>query len=352
MTNLKTLLLFITTCLLTSSCSNEPYDLFTIGKIDAKSALFDSLKDISSEEGENKEPICLTFVYPFNVYLYNDQSEIVDSRIIGNNLEFIEALEATDQEGAIGLSYPIISILENGGTFSIQNNDELKEAIKACIESEIIRYCNSLLEEKNCLWKIISLTDNKRYDQSLLDFYDDGTGIFYDKGNAYRTSWISLFIDKELHINIRLEGNSETSNDWNFDWKATIIDENTVEISTGDKKHIIKKECGIANSCDYVEFRECELKDSDQLAEFVFENYTDCIISLQENVTDPTFLSLSFFESHENAVQETEALNTSSYQNSSNPQLVFVKTKNTNTNESNIIRIVLFVEACSTDVEP
>ncbi len=342
----KTLLLF-TFLSLSISCENEPYDLLNIGKIDVDSELFDSLKKISLSDDENKDPVCVTFVYPFNVYLYDDNSEIIGRKIIGNNLQFIEALGSAEQEeGAIGLSYPITSILEDGSTFSIQNNEELKSAIEACIESEIITYCNGLLEEKNCVWKIASRTDNQRYDTSLFDFYNDGTGVFYHKGNAYRTSWVSLFIEGELHINIHLEGNSKTAQDWNFDWKAIILDENTIEIYSQDQKYMIKKECNVENSCDYVEFKECAQEGSENITEFVLDNYKSCITSFHENDINPDLLSLSFYETSQDAKEKINKLDSSSYQNNTNPQLVFVSIENTNTNESYITRIVLFVEAC------
>ncbi len=334
------------------SCTNEPFDLFpdNIQKIDTESALFNSLKSISQNENDDVEPICVTFIYPFNIYLFNDNSEIEDSQIVNNNLEFVELLgNVENNTGGIGLSYPITTILADGSTFSIQDNAELKETIEKCIESEIINYCNRVLEEKNCVWKITSLTENSRYDSSLLDFYEDGTGIFYDNGNAYRTSWISLILEEELHVNIHLEGDSEVSEDWNFDWKAVIIDEDTIELSNGDKKYRVKKECDVDNSCDYVEFRECELPDSEHTATFVFDNYKDCILSFRENTT--SVLSLSFYKTQEQAEQEINRLDSSSYLNTTNPQLIFVTIKNEDTSESKIIRIVLFAEACNSPEE-
>ncbi|WP_235016294.1 hypothetical protein [Aquimarina sp. AU474] len=330
------------------SCSNESYELFDIGKIDANSELFSSLRDFSESKSE-EDPVCLTFIYPFNVYVYDDQSEIIDSKIIRNNIEFIAALDATQEDGAIGLSYPISSVQENGTTLSINNNNELKTAIEVCIKSEIITYCNGLLEEVNCIWKITSSTENTRYNSSLMDFYDDGTGIFYDKGNAYRTSWVSLFIGEELHINIHIEGDSQVANDWNLNWKVITLNDDSIEIMHDDNKYTVNKRCGIPNACGYVEFRTCEKKNKEEKAVFILNNYIDCILSLQENITDSAPLSLSFFENLESAEQEINPLDASSYTNTTNPQLVFVKIKNTNSNEFNIIRIVLFVEACDSD---
>ncbi|MCK8522196.1 hypothetical protein M0D21_11485 [Aquimarina sp. D1M17] len=353
MKKIKCYSLTIIIALLIISCNNEPYDLLLIGKIDAQSELFNSLKNISEEKEEDKEIVCLTFVYPFNIYLYDEESEIVDSRIIGNNLEFIAALEDTDQEGAIGLSYPITSTLENGESVAIENNEELAAAIKACIESEIIANCNNILEEENCVWEVTSLTENAKYEDVIFDFYNDGTGILYTPGNAYRTSWISLFIDEELHVNIKLEGDSDIAEDWNFNWKATIIDDNTIEILNEDQKYRIQRKCNVENSCNYVEFRSCELSNQMEIGEFLLDEYQDCIISLQDNITNPEQLLLSFFETIADAEQDTNPIiSSTTYNNITNPQLIFVNIKDTTTDESKIIRIVLFVEACEANDEP
>lgn len=341
----KNSLIFFTTFFLIS-CENEPYDLFSnLQKINSDSSLFNSIKTISTND-DKTEPVCVIFIYPFNIYTFDDNSEVVDRKIVNNNVEFVNLLGQTEEiNGAIGLSYPISSKLEDGSTLIIGDNAELKETIEACIETEIIGNCNDILEEENCIWTINSLTENKEYNNSLLDFYQDGTGIFYHEGDAYRTSWVSLFIEEKLHINIHLEGESQTAQDWNFDWEATIIDDATIEITNQDKKHTIKKQCAVENSCDYVEFRKCALKGFDDKAEFMLDEYKECIVSLQENIN--TGAEVTFFNTYSDAEEEQNILGSSAYTNTTNPQLVFAKIKNSETNVSKIIRIVLFVEACN-----
>ncbi|MDH7445123.1 hypothetical protein [Aquimarina sp. 2201CG14-23] len=327
------------------SCENEPFEIL-IGKINVNSALFTDLKNLTETTPEDPEVVCLTFVYPFNVYLYNEDGEIADSRIVHNNIEFTELLGQMQNENAIGLSYPISGTTENGASISINDNLELKEAIEACIEDQIIRYCNNLLEEKNCVWKIESQNENDLYNDSLLDFYEDGTGVFYHNGNSYRTSWISLFIEEQLHINIHLEGDSSVSKDWNFDWEASIIDEDTILIQHNDQSFEIKKNCNLDNNCDYVEFRECEISDGENAADFVFNEYIDCIISFDEN-TDVTGATLTFYETIDDANQQINPLDTTSYRNITNPQIVFVHIEDTNNETSEIIRIVLLAVSCN-----
>jgi len=327
------------------SCENESFDTL-IEKIDTNSELFANLKSLSETTSQESETICLTFVYPFNIYLYNEKGDISDNRIVNNNLEFTELLGQMQDKNSISLSYPISGTNENGDSISINNNFQLKQAIEACLEDQIIIYCNTILEEKNCVWNIKSQNENDLYDPALLDFYEDGTGIFYHNGNSFRTSWISLFIEQQLHINIHLEGDSTIAEDWNFDWKATIIDENTVIINNNEQRYQIRKNCDFENNCDYLEFRACEIEDSENTAEFIFDEYLDCIVSFDEN-SDMTTTELSFYETIEDANMQLNVLDTNSYNNTTNPQIIFVRKQDINEETVEIIRIVLFVETCN-----
>ncbi|WP_299215441.1 hypothetical protein [uncultured Aquimarina sp.] len=327
-----------------ASCENESFDILN-EKIDVNSELFSNLKTLSETAPENAEVVCLTFIYPFNVYLYDENEAISDSQIINNNIEFTQLLGQIPEENSISLSYPISGTTADGNSISINSNFGLKEAIGACIDDQIILYCNNLLEEPNCVWEIESQTENDQYDNSLLDFYDDGTGVFYHNGNAYRVSWISLFIEEQLHVNIRVEGDSSVAEDWNFDWEAEIINENTIKITNQEDSFIIEKNCNIENNCDYVEFRECE-SDNEEETQFVFDNYIDCITSFREETEIPN-LELTFYSTMDDATQQINQLPTNGYNNVANPQIIFVLINNTITEVSQISRIVLLEETCS-----
>lgn len=332
--------LLIVVSVLLASCENESFDPL-IEKIDVSSELFNNLKTISESTSENSGTVCLTFIYPFNIYLYDNEGNITDSEIVQNNIQFVALLGKVDEDNAIGLSYPIEGT-SNGNSIEINSNFELKETIEACIENQIIQYCNDILEEPNCVWKIEPETDDNIYNDALLDFYDDGTAIFYHNGNSYRTSWVSLFIEEELHLNIRLEGTSQTALDWNFDWKASIINENTIKITNQETSYIIQKNCNFQNNCDYVEFTECE-EEIPFVANFIFENYSNCIASFTPT-TNNTDYQISYYETYTDAENETNALSTSGYENTKNPQLIYVRL----TTEAivEIVQIVILATPC------
>lgn len=327
------------------SCDNEPYDDIFIERIDTSSELFNDLKSLS--ETKTEDIVCLTFIYPFNVYLYNEEGNISGSVIINNNIEFTELLGQTQSDSFIGLSYPIEGYIDNQNSIVINDNLELKAAIEGCIEDQIINYYNNLLEQSNCVWRIESLNENNVYNESVFDFYNDGTGVFYHNGDAFRTSWISFFIEEQLHLNIHLEGDTVTSQDWNFDWEVSTIGGNNISIQNEDLTFNIIKECDVENDCDYVEFRECTSDDNEPTS-FVFNDYIECLKSFREGIDIPD-IEFNFYETIEEAELQVNPLSTSGYHNIFNPQVIFVRASSLIIDISEIKRIILFEENCLTN---
>ncbi|KAA1243120.1 hypothetical protein [Aquimarina sp. RZ0] len=89
----------------------------------------------------------------------------------------------------------------------------------------------------------------------------------------------------------------------------------------------------------------CSISDSENTAEFILNDYKDCIISFPEAPDSPV-KELTFYETIDEAELQINALDTSSYQNTTNPQIAFVLTKDSDTHISEITRIVLFAEPC------
>lgn len=323
------------------SCAVERINL-DIEKIETSSELYLMLEAyLQLPEAEEEDIVCLKFVYPFNIYFYNENDNITGQEIILDNEHFISFLDNSRNENSVGLSYPISTTITSGSEIYINNNEELKAAIEACIEKQIIGNCEALLKE--CFWKINTNTEDEAYQDSLFDFYNDGTGVFYNSGNAYRTSWIPLYIESELFINIHLEDDTEATQHWNFNWNAEIISDNEINIYNENNSYSINKVCDQSNECDYVEFIECETEESE--TNFIFDDYSECILSFKEE-SEIENLSISYFESVEDAEENINELETTEYTNIENPQIIFIRIKNTVTEEINLQRIVIAVDSC------
>lgn len=342
-------ILYLALCISTLySCAIEKIET-DIEKLETNSELYQLLDNYlqaleeteANNEDEDQEPVCLEFVYPFNIYLYDENDEIADQKIISDNEHFISYLDQSKNENAVGFSYPISTTTEDGSEVNINNNQELKEALEACIEAQIIGYCQEILEE--CYWKVTTNTEDETYQDSLFDFYEDGTGVFYYNGNAYRTSWVSLYIEEQLFVNIHLEDDTDATEHWNFNWNAEIISETEINIYHEDKNYTINKVCNEPNECKYVEFTACET--SENTANFIFEDYSDCILSFKEEA-EKEYLSITYFENQEDAESNTNELNTLEYTNKVNPQIIFIRIENSETNSIDFQRIIIFAKTC------
>ncbi len=322
-------LLFTFFILIISSCQNEPVDIVPISQedlISVNSTLYQNIKDISRSEPENVTA-CIEFIYKFTIIVYDSNLEIVDYQLISNDEEFIVFLESLDEGLSISLSYPIQATLANGDILVINNNDELAENLKTCIDDETLQYCNALL--KNCFWNVE--TENgvpNDYEGAFFELSENGYVWFHYNQDIYLGTWITLFIEDQLHLNIHLLDADEVGNDWNFDWKATVVGSNQINISNGENSYTLRQEC--FSPCKKLVFEECEIEQGSDTAEFYLETYIDCFIPFTE-IEDVSLYTITFYESYEDAFEGDNPLNATTYLNTINPQKIYVKFVNNDT---------------------
>lgn len=330
-------LCFITIWIL-SGCDNEPYEGPLTEFIPVDSELYKNIEQIANSQEDAEKLPCVVFIYPFNIYLYDENEEIAGGRIVEDNISFLQILENREEGTYVGLSYPIQSKSLTGEELVINNNEELEKALKRCIEKQIIRKCEELLED-DCIWTITSLYESERYNTSVIDFYESGDGVFYDQGTSYRMSWVPLFIENNLYINMKLEGDSQVATYWNRNWQA-FIEGDTIILFEAEERHRIEKKCKRINECDYVEFEECDM-------EFPLETYYTCIVSLQEDVSDPDEVLVFFYETITDQESGVNELPIESYRAKDDPQILFVTLENEEVGYSKKIQIVLTNRNCT-----
>jgi hypothetical protein len=238
--------------LLITSCINEPVGFGNTvnpeNVIKKKSELASLIQKVTTKSGNPLEKIvCIDFIYPFKVLIYDSNLEIIGEKVLIGDEQFSAFLEKLTATESISISYPISTTLEDGTTFSINNNEELKLAIDSCSKEDIIAYCNGLFGgckcETICVWKVpyIENGDNK-YASGVFETNGDGTLNFNFNDTNYKGTWTFLFLNSELHININLEGTSEVAKDWNIDRKIELQD-NQIIIINASKNTILNQYC-------------------------------------------------------------------------------------------------------------
>ena len=160
-------------------------DLFTATNtadlIAEDSELFELLERATSDDdaSELKPITCIRFIYSFTVVIYLENYELERSQIVNNDAEFSALLGEVGEGQFVGVSFPITSQLEDGSTFEVNNKDELKAAIDACVIQEqegIIGECEGLLQ--SCVWEVqlpAGATDYDTYENAVFDVAEDGT---------------------------------------------------------------------------------------------------------------------------------------------------------------------------------
>lgn len=212
--------------------------------------LFDLLERVTTEEDDPlKDIVCIDFVYPISLVIYNSNLESIGSVTIIGDDNFSAFLGFLPAENSISISYPISTTLEDGTEFTVNNNTELKLAIDSCSREDIIAYCNGLFSTSSptittpCVWKVqYDANGDNRYLSGYFDANVDGTIKFYYDNQEYLGSWVFLFVNNEFHININLEGTSQVALDWNIDRK--VINAGSEIIIEDPVKNIhLKKAC-------------------------------------------------------------------------------------------------------------
>lgn len=343
------------------SCNNEDLDdnlFFTLDLIAKDSELFNLMEDVTETDSEYT---CIQFIYPFSVAIYNDLNEQESLEQVASDEQFYLLLDGLEEGYSIGVSFPITSVLEDGSTFEVTNQEELQEAIEICREEwqeEVIAECNGYVQE--CVWEV-AIPDTIVYSTYIDAVYDgnnNGGIFFYHRGIAYNGTWIAYFIEDELHLNINLDDQQEVGMDWNFDWKIASYSSSVIELynDNGDQ-FILNRECEAGNYCTTLTFEECEFDDNPGFADFDLDSYADCIIviaapqpeidEITGELPPPIDWAVTYFETQEDAQLAVNPINTATpYANLTNEQELYARITNPENQEFVLTTLTLEAIFC------
>lgn len=232
------------------SCQDEPVEFPEAADIDKvilkDSELFEMINQVVTPGSNPTDQIvCIDFIYVFKVIVYDSNRIPIGSQTISGDLQFSAFLSTIPANQSISISYPITTTLADGTVFTVNNNAELKIAIDSCSKDDIISYCGGLFGDPvgSCVWKVpYTQNQNNNYTSGVFRANSDGTLEFNYNNIDYTGTWVFLFVDDKLHLNINLEGTSQVAQDWNFDKKIQFSEEKIIILST-PKTITLKKYC-------------------------------------------------------------------------------------------------------------
>ena len=344
---ITTILSLSISLILFNSCSSDIDDLSNINNIDNiasnENEIEDDLKDLI-EEVSRGELDCIEFIYPINLILYNNLNEEIGTENVVSNDEFIELLTTLDINNSLSISYPITGINGDNEEFTVNDNDELAEAIKLCKQFIIIGQCNNIIENIECVWEVSHVNNDglDTYQNSIFRISDDDLLQYYHNGETYRGAWFFYFINDSLHLNINMNDNS-LGLDWNFDWEVIYFDDDFFEIKIDDKQFILDKICP---PCEELTFEECQIENTVNTAIFNLNSYTSCIYN-SENIINSQDYDISFYELLDDAENDINSITSNLYTSIVQTQIIYVRIDDTITNTYTTSEINLSIIECN-----
>jgi hypothetical protein len=189
--------------------------------------------------------VCIRFIYPLLIKKYDQNLTQIQIQNIQSDAAFYNFLVTLGPNEAISLSYPITALDENGQTFSITNNEQLKNMMKQCSQENVIGYCSGTFSDgADCYWRVAyEQGKDNRYAGGVFLIDQNHSLVFNFDGQEYPGNWIFLYAGNELHMNINLEGSSLVAAYWNIDRRIN-LSAVEIEIMTYPKSIKLEKYCG------------------------------------------------------------------------------------------------------------
>lgn len=348
MKNLKKIILLLITVLSIVSCTYEDNnDSISKNLITVDSELYELITDVASDPETDEDTIsCIQVIYPINIFTYDSNNiEIANTFIIGNEVfrDFLDTLPSTN---SISISYPIAATLTDGSSIDITTNEQLKESIDNCIEEELelIRYCQSLLDE--CVWEVgySKISSNDYLGGSF--FVDDEVMNFSYYSDTATGSWTSIMIESQLHVNISLNAHVDTETQFNRNWKAEILDSNSMRLTDGLDELILNKYCNVPNDyCYDFNFKACEDVATPGFTELTLSEYDNCIYEILQE--DNNLIDITYYSSEADADMETNPIDsTVPFMNTVETEIFYVRVYDTLENTFYVVEISIAVESC------
>lgn len=197
---------------------------------------------------------CISFDFPVNLLVYNQDLLIRDQFSIDSNQSFVSVLNGLSETEKISISYPIFGELEDGTRLEINSNNQLKEAILACAEPEIFeKIIVENFAREQCFTAIpfIPGADNK-YAGAIIEVNADKNINFYHQGEVFTGTINTAIFGVETLININFPENARIAADWNFTFDFQFINNEDViyftpegDPNNADIRYTLMKQCAV-----------------------------------------------------------------------------------------------------------
>ncbi len=221
----------------------------------------EELREIASkciEGGDDDDIECIDVVYPVTFFTFDPNFQQTGTVEVNNDREmrrFFAGLSATD---IISIQFPVMFEMYDGTKVTVNNNDELvdaiERAIEACDEDDDNDHNDDDFTKERldsvlvaCPWLVKELKRNnqdntEQYEDFILEFNEDGSVTAKDRtGNVLNGEWETTVSDYRVKLSLSFE----FIEDFTLDWFVYEIEDGRIKlfISDGEDKIIMKQNC-------------------------------------------------------------------------------------------------------------
>ncbi|WP_292901139.1 hypothetical protein [Nonlabens sp.] len=216
------------------------------------------------DENDDDDDIeCIDFQYPITASVFDTNNVLVNTVTINNDNEMYHFIEDLDETTSVTINFPISIILADGTTQTINNVQELENAIEtaedSCDEDDDYDYddddCDTCstsdLDRVFAACLQFEVDDLKRngtdlednYTGYLFTFNDDGTITVMANTTTWNGTWSASGTANDIDVIININGLPDFNNTWNLHEVEQEIGEAEVELRLGDDRLSFESDC-------------------------------------------------------------------------------------------------------------
>lgn len=227
------------------SCENEPAE-FTKVTLSPKSELFKLMLNTTTL-GTNPvgQQVCVDFIYPFAIMVYDSNRNPIQTIQMFNDNQLANLLINLPMSQSVSISYPIETMNAAGVVQSINNDNELLVSLRECSQENIQMYFGAAFcNPAHSVSKVPYLPNEPDNSYAGATFFmnPDGTITMHHLGQDYVGTWIYIYANLQMYLNINFSGNSTVTQDWNHNYKVLNMNYMTITMEYNNYRYTINKE--------------------------------------------------------------------------------------------------------------
>lgn len=209
---------------------------YTTSVVNTYPELLALIAQCPEENSDDDDIECIDFQYPITASIFNENNDLIDTIVINNDNDMYDFIDDLDDYAAVTISFPIMVILADGTTVTINNISELQVAIEdaddSCDEDDDNDYNDDDCDDcttgdleailANCAnWTVdeLELNDNDLEDQYngyVFNFASDGTITVIENSNTITGTWSVTGSGNNIDFIIDIPNLPDFNGTWNL----------------------------------------------------------------------------------------------------------------------------------------